>query len=567
MENSLPTTNNPDESKIAVLREVYNWYRDNPLVFIQENLWIKTKAGELKRLIFNTPQTIIYEAIERIKVAGRPIRLIVLKARREGVSTLTEALIFHRTVRNRNTHSLVIAHDPETTDEIFSMSKLFYDELPQKEKPLVRYNNKKQLVFENPDPKTRAEEPGIRSKMTIATAERVKIGRGLNIHCLHASEVAFWKDGKTLMLAALQAVPDLPDTIVIVESTANGVTGGGKYFYDLVQASLAGENEFHLIFLPWFLMPEYSRGFESNDEKEKFAKSLNEYERWLPSEMKKYGIDDPDEIIEKLNWRRWAIVNKAGNSLEDFKQEYPATVQEAFTASTKSVIPKELIEAQRKFIRKPLPRSAFENDRKALVLIDAGVEIYEKPERMHFYSLGADSAEGEGGDDGALTVISRRTGREAASLASDRIPPEDLAELSIKLAIYFNNALIVPEINHPGPAMLAVFKKSGYPNIYRREVIDKITNAKTRKLGWRTTHLTKPMMVQDFKQGLREEEIGLSCEATVNQMLTFVRTDEKDKHGMGAENADETAKENRSKDDRLISAMLAWQGMKELPAK
>jgi hypothetical protein len=551
--------------EIAALREIVEWFRDNPRVFIERRLKIKTKAGDLKPLIFNSPQLMIYGEIDAIKRRGKPIRLIILKARREGVSTLTEALIFHRTILKDNTHSLVIAHDPETTDEIFAMSKLFYDELPKK--PLIRYNNKKQLVFENPDPAARAEIPGLRSKMTISTAEKTKIGRGLNIHCVHASEVAFWKNASKLMLAVRQAVPDLPDTIVILESTANGVVGDGKYFYDLVQASLAGENEYRLIFLPWFLMPEYERPFESRDEKEKFAKSLTEYERWLPSEMKKYGIDDPDEVLEKLNWRRWAIANKTGGSEEDFKQEYPATVQEAFTTSTKTVIPKDLIEAQRKFIRKSLPRSEFENDRRAQELTDEGVEFYEKPAKGCFYSLGADSAEGEGGDDGALTVFSRRTGREAASFASDRIPPEDLAKLAIRLAMYFNNALIVPEINHPGPAMLAVFKKSGYPNIYRREVIDKITNAKTRKLGWRTSHLTKPMMVQDFKQGLREEEIGLSCEATVNQMLTFIRTEERGKYGMGAENGEDVAKENRNKDDRLISAMLAWQGIKELPAK
>ena len=549
-----------------VLDQADRWIQD-PSLFIQNCLKIKTRAGALSTLKFNSPQQIIYQVIQKIREGKNPVRVVIPKARREGVSTLTEGLIFHRTSQVSNTHSLVIAHEPEATDEIFQMSKLFYDELPIRVKPNVRYNNKKQLVFENPDPKERAHKPGLRSKMTIATAEKVKVGRALNIHCLHASEVAFWKDAQKLMLSVMQAVPDLPDTMIIIESTANGVAGAGKWFYDFVNDALAGKNEYQVIFLPWFLLPEYERAFKSRSEKEKFAKSLDKYEKRLPSEMKKYGITDPDAVIEKLNWRRWAIQNKTGGSIEDFKQEYPATLQEAFIASTNVVISKDLAEAQRKFVRKPLPREAFADNPKALELIDAGVEIYEKPVRDHFYSLGADSAEGEGGDDGALTVISRRTGREVAAFADDRTPPEDLGELSIKLAMYFNNALIVPEINHPGPAMLAVLKKSGYPNIHRREVIDQATNTRTRKLGWRTTQLTKPMIVTDFKQGLREEEIGLSCESTVNQMLTFVRTEEKGKYGMGAENGEDVPKEKRSKDDRLISAMLAWQGMKELPEK
>jgi hypothetical protein len=65
-------------------------------------------------------------------------------------------------------------------------------------------------------------------------------------------------------------------------------------------------------------------------------------------------------------------------------------------------------------------------------------------------------------------------------------------------------------------------------------------------------------MVDDFIAGLRDEEIGLSSTATVSQMMTFVHTNESNRHGMGAETG--------QKDDCLISAMLAWQGLKELPS-
>jgi ASC-1-like (ASCH) protein len=38
------------------------------------------------------------------------------------------------------------------------MSKLFYDMLPVDVKPMRRYDNKKQMVFENPDQKARADD-------------------------------------------------------------------------------------------------------------------------------------------------------------------------------------------------------------------------------------------------------------------------------------------------------------------------------------------------------------------------------------------------------------------------
>jgi hypothetical protein len=53
--------------------------------------------------------------------------------------------------------------------------------------------------------------------------------------------------------------------------------------------------------------------------------------------------------------------------------------------------------------------------------------------------------------------------------------------------------------------------------------------------------------------------MGLSNQTTVSQMMTFVHTGESNKYGMGAESG--------QKDDALISAMLAWQGLKELPSQ
>jgi hypothetical protein len=101
--------------------------------------------------------------------------------------------------------------------------------------------------------------------------------------------------------------------------------------------------------------------------------------------------------------------------------------------------------------------------------------------------------------------------------------------------------------------------KTEYTNIYQRTVFDKVTNTKRKELGWKTSQTTKPLMVDDFIAGLRDEEIGLSNQMTVSQMMTFVHTSESNRHGMGAESG--------QKDDCLISAMLAWQGLKELPSE
>lgn len=508
----------------------------DPQEFIQNCLSIKTKDQQTVLLHLNTAQTLIYQRITDLRSKGRPIRFIILKARQEGVSTLCEALIFERTARFENTNSLIVAHEPESTEAIFAMSKLFYDMLPHWAKPMRRYDNKKQMVFENPEEKSRMEDPGLRSRMVIATAEKAKVGRGLTLHNFHGSEVAFWKNAKELMLSVLQAIPNIPNTSVFLESTANGFGGDGEYFYRVVQDALAGKNEFELIFLPWHLMPEYSLAFADPKEKERFAESLDEYERSLKAKAK--------ITLEQLHWRRWAIHNLCGGDTEKFKQEYPATIEEAFVASTKAVIPKQYIEAQGKFTRAPVRK-----------LDD--ILIYEEPNPRHFYSLGADPSEGIGQDDSTITIIDKMTGREVGSYIG-QIQPDLFAKKIKQAAELFNDALAVVEINNHGLAVINALK-GVYGNLYQRTTFDKTTNTKRKELGWKTTQTTKPLMVDDFIAGLRDEDTGLSSATTVSQMMTFVHTNESNRYGMGAESG--------QKDDALISAMLAWQGLKELPSE
>jgi hypothetical protein len=518
------------------LAEVMRICDADPQEFIQHCLSIKTKDQQTVLLQLNTAQTMIYKRIKALRKAGKPIRMIILKARQEGVSTLCEAMIFERTARFENTNSLIVAHEPESTDAIFAMSKLFYDLLPMWAKPMRRYDNKKQMVFENPDEKSRAKDPGLRSRMVIATADKIKVGRGLTLHNFHGSEVAFWKNAKDLMLSVLQAIPNLPNTAVFLESTANGFGGDGEYFYKTVQDALAGKNEFELVFLPWHLMPEYSLAFTSDKQKETFAESLDEYETNLRKSAKL--------TLEQLNWRRWAIHNLCGGDIEKFKQEYPATIEESFVASSKGVIPKQYIEAQSKFTRAPIR------------MLD-DILVYEEPNRNHFYSLGADPSEGVGQDDSAMTIIDKMTGREVGSYVG-QIQPDLFAKKIKQAAEFFNNALAVVEINNHGLAVINALKGE-YTNLYQRTVFDKVTNAKRKELGWKTSQVTKPLMVDDFIAGLRDEEIGLSSKTTVSQMMTFVHTSESNRYGMGAESG--------QKDDALISAMLAWQGLKELPSE
>jgi hypothetical protein len=122
--------------------------------------------------------------------------------------------------------------------------------------------------------------------------------------------VAFWPNAASHFAGVVQAIPDLPDTEIILESTANGI--GGE-FHERWQQAEAGIGDYEAIFIPWFWQEEYRRkvpeGFHSDDEEAEYATN--------------HGLDS-----EQMAWRRNKVAELKDPLL--FMQEYPATAAEAF---------------------------------------------------------------------------------------------------------------------------------------------------------------------------------------------------------------------------------------------
>lgn len=266
--------------------------------------------------------------IAGLKRAGKAIRLVILKARQEGITTDVAGLMFHNTICNQNRKSAVVSHEPDSTRSIFEIYKNYYDNLPDHLRPMKRYDNTRSLVFENPKEDDRPTNPGLRSSISVFTANKDEGGRSQTIHNLHCSEVAFWKNGKALMRGLLQAVPDNPFTFVAIESTANGQDG---YFHDTYWDAKNGKSDYVAVFIPWYIHEEYER--EGHGDL-----ILDDYEKWLVGEMEREGIGN-HERLKKIAWRRWAIQNKCQGDVKTFMQEYPATDIEAFQKKSGLVYP------------------------------------------------------------------------------------------------------------------------------------------------------------------------------------------------------------------------------------
>ena len=175
--------------------------------YIEQNLYIRTKRAQIVPLKLNRAQERLLEALRKQDEAGRPMRVIVLKARQLGFSTLAEALIFARTANAPNVNSLIVAHREDSSANLFKMSKLFFERLTEERRPMAKNSNARELVFENPerDPSKKAADPGLMSRIRCNTAGGDGIGRSDTLMNVHASEFAFCRWMRALNSAAVRS--------------------------------------------------------------------------------------------------------------------------------------------------------------------------------------------------------------------------------------------------------------------------------------------------------------------------------------------------------------------------
>ena len=479
----------------------------NPCIamdYIENCLKIKTKSGTVVPFRLNDAQRKLYAVAKRQQDAGKPVRLIILKARQLGFSTLTEGLIFHACATRRNVNALIVAHREDATANLFRMSKLFYDELPAPVKPMLRASNAQELVFENPS-KLRSERearPGLRSRIRCATAGGRGIGRSDTLQCVHLSEYAFWPDGadgKASTLAGiLQAVPSLPGTMVVIESTANGF----EDFKERWDAAVAGENDFEPVFFAWFENPDYSMPVVPGTE-------------WTPEERE---LRDAYRLTDgQLQWRRWCIANNCGGSLDMFRQEYPASPGEAFLHSGTGVFDNEQIVLRLERLPGPAGRGEF-TDGEWTESETGAITLYELPEEGVPYVLGGDTA-GEGSDYFTAIVIDNVSGRIAAKLRQKYSEPEYVRQICA-LGRFYNDALVAIETNFSTYPVMKL-QEMEYPNQYSREREDTYTRQMRKSYGFRTDRQSRPRAIANLVEVFSSHPEWFTDRELLEEMLTF----------------------------------------------
>lgn len=512
--NSQTLTQEQSEALLVVSQKALA--RVDPFSLIEDgHLTIKTKAGEMVPFVMNKAQRHLHDIIKGLWENNKIIRIFILKARQLGVSTYIEALIFAITSQLENQNATIIADDLDGSNYIFDMSKLYQEKLPEHLRTPTKKSNEKKLEFD-----------GIHSQIIIDTAENKDAGRKYTFRIAHLSEYAFFKRAEELMVGLSQAVPSLPRTMVIKETTANGFNFA-KDEWDTLEE---GRSEELAIFIPWFWGEEYSmdvpEGFIIGDTRQGI---ITKDEPIIKSRIVKEGMD---RINERLQWRRWCILNNCGmgsdaNKLANFKQEYPSTPEEAFKASGETFFDKDEVVEQLDHVKPPIFRADIVkvNTKFELRISPEGLyEFYEKAHMNEEYVLGGDASSGSGLDYGVLVVRSKLTNKICASFRG-KVDTDELEERAYMIGSYFNDAIAAIENDKFGFAVNQKLKQR-YGNMFFQEVYDEKLKKKRKKFGWETNTKTRPLMLAQMQEEIHQGALRLENKVLMKECLTFIRNPE-----------------------------------------
>ena len=487
---------------------------------------IKDKlSGQNIPFVPNRPQRRLLALMEEQRVAGRPVRVILLKARQWGGSTLVQLyMAWMQIVRHTGWNSLICGHLHLTSKSIKRMYNLLLRHYPRE----LLEEADEPLRFAKLEGQPNVQQISSRDCLVLTGSARSEdAARGYDISMAHLSEVAFWKASAMhspddVVRSVCGSVALKPDTIIVLESTANGV---GNYFHDEWLRTQMGRSDKAPLFVPWNEIGIYR---QEVDDVQALWDTMDEYERWLW---------DKGCTLEQINW--YHSKRKEYHSHSLMMAEYPTTPTEAFTATgNHPFAPEHLDRLEKNCLPEPLLTGDIQAD--GLTGCDAKVnvhlvaasngllKVWERPEKdcaVHArYMVVVDvGGRSQGSDYSVIAVWRLPNGSRLPAIVAQwrgHIDHDMLAWKAMQLAVFYNNGLLVVESNtltneaaRAGESDYILEKlRHCYGNVYQRA---------TDKPGFHTNVKTKGQAIAALVGAVRDGRYVERDQDAVNEMREY----------------------------------------------
>tara|TARA_R110000824_G_scaffold247940_2_gene437016 strand:- start:660 stop:2546 length:1887 start_codon:yes stop_codon:yes gene_type:complete len=555
------------------------------LIRTSGGLWLESygKIRDVGGSSFRPKLNVLQRRIDAIytarKIAGKPCRIIGLKPRKKGFSTMAAAHVYHQC--RQYPHEAVLMGDKEdTSGTVFRM--------------ISHYLETDQFVWDSDVEHAGLDEIRLsnRALIKMSTAKSRSNIRGMTPQYIHGTEVAHWEAAEVVLLGLMNAIPDIGFNCVVLESTPKGNSGaffetwqGARWprpdecpderLYWKQWESMSPDNpptigaadaDFVRVFAAWF---EFEDSYiRLNEEEKGQVQDTLDSEPWHVGEqelIETYAVEREDgtlvlgdevedaDVWEQLAWRRSTIRNKCKRDKNNMDQEYPRDPESCFLASGKKYFDVDAIRTLRSRI--PEYRSIFGN-LKASGAKEATFfpgkdsssmfRIFEPPSHGFRYLLvvdpmtGADQTEGADDPDRHSALMLRspyrdgdgvvHKGKVAARLDfPSTLPIYSLAENVDLLSRYYGRCVVCPEVNNSGLALIVALKGIGCPIWQRTHILDKANGVSVMKDGWQTTDTAgrggvRSLILDALHEALREDLIEIPCPNIVHELSIFIRS-------------------------------------------
>ena len=487
---------------------VYAMYRaraeeDPAFAFAMIYKIVDKEEGTVIPFFLNYPQRKLLEKQEEMRLAGRPIRIVMPKARQFGGSTETQLYMkWMQDFRHKRWNSAIMAHQTAASIRIRAMYDLALEHQPGW---TVEYKGRhlKSAPFKGSTAdfivKTNADEQVRDSVTTVASYENYDASRSANLKMAHLSEVAYWKETEQKkpegVLSSLNGtIGNRRDTIIVMESSGRVV---GDFFYNMYQEAKDPNipSAWHPLFIPFFFIELYRQELDSRwesiftkkipwsrvEQTEGYMELAREFAQWLYDNKDNPNCPEGYRESGKFFWQLWQkgasfeAINWYRNKRNEFRThsyfatEFPGDDVECFMAAGNLIFNKYSVDAMSAKMKRPPvfvgniigdEEKGYEAIRTARLTEDIYdgqiLRIWQHPDGLKVndrYVVSVDiGGRSQKSDFTVMTVIDRfplMFGEKPKVVARWRghIRHDLLAWKSAQLAHYYNDALLVIEKN------------------------------------------------------------------------------------------------------------------------
>lgn len=515
---------------------------------------IKNKeGGDMIPFKLTYEQRVMLAELEEQRLANEPIRIILLKARQWGGSTLVQIYMAWIQLLHKNGwYSVIVAQTAATSRKI---KQMFEKGISQYPSWLLDIEGDVELRF-SPYGGSQLDSiitygSNLNRKVardavvSISTYENPKGIPGSDIALIHYSEVALWdttdgKEPEELVRNISGGLLEAPLTMEVLESTANGT---GNFYHTEWERAKNKESGRKAVFIPWHKISRDTLPFKDESKRRELARILYLH-RNNPDRPK--GFQDSGQYhwylwnlgatLAGINW--YTKKSKGYKRHSDWASQAPSDDVEAFANSGSRVFDIYDVNRLKENVKQPLKvgelKSPYFRGKECLkefefVEMDDGkLEIWSRPDLSvkvsNRYLVVVDIGGRWSGADYSVICVLDRLGLiyggnpEIVAQWRGHIDHDYLAWKAAQIATYYNNALLVFESNTletrdkervtEGETLSYILQEldDNYPNLYARsgKSAEDVKEGAPVKYGFHTNQNTKPALIQNLIANVRD---------------------------------------------------------------